>query len=180
MTQLGALLDAVATAAPADGTCYESSAPAQWLDWGLVAGTTTVATAMLAMTLFVQPSGRHVTTRRATAFRRWWARLPQLLAVVLVVALIAIGAGSVAPGLRAGYAVQSLLLVLALVPLVVVSTRRAATLRRGEPLAYRQHVVVACAQVLTLTAAVAALVVTVAVIVAYAQATVPVDCSLVR
>ena len=180
MTQLGALLGAVATATSADGTCYESSAPAQWLDWGLIAGTTTVATAMVAMTLFARPVRRRATARRTTAFRRWWARLPQLLAVVLVLVLLAVGAGTVAPGLRAGYAVQALLLLAALVPLVLVSVRRGRTLRRGEPLPYRQHVVVACAQVLTLTAAAAALVITVGVIVAYAQATVPVDCSLVR
>jgi hypothetical protein len=177
MSHLGAVLGAVATA-PADGTCYESSAPAQWLDWGLIAGTATVAVAMVAMTLFVQPSRRR-TGGRHTRFRRWWSRLPQLLAVVLVVLLLVVGAGAVAPELRTGYAVQSLLLVLALAPLVVVTTWRARTLRRGDPLGYRQHVVVACAQVVALTTAVAALVMTVVVVVAYAQATVPVDCSLV-
>src|SRR5690349_16673487 len=108
---LGDLLGAVATATPADGTCYESSAPAQWLDWGLIAGTATVAGAMVLMTLVTRPSPRRAPVRRATAFRRWWARFPQILAVVLVVLLLVIGAGSVAPGLRTGYAVQSVVLL---------------------------------------------------------------------
>jgi O-antigen/teichoic acid export membrane protein len=178
MTQLGALLDALA-APPADGTCYESSAPQEWLGWGLIAGTTTIAAAMVTVALVARSSPPHATARRASTFRRWWSRLPQLLALVLVALLLVIGVATVAPGLRTGYAVQALVLVLALAPLVAVARWRSRTLRHGEPLAYRQHVVVACAQVVALAATVAALVTTVAVVVAYAQATVPVDCSLV-
>jgi hypothetical protein len=178
MTQLGALLGAFATA-PADGTCYESSAPPEWLGWGLIAGTATLAAAMVTFALVRRPSQPRVTARRATTFRRWWARLPQAVALVLVALLLLIGAATVEPGRRTGYVLEALVLVLALAPLVAVVVWRSRTLRRGEPLAYRQHVVVACAQVVALTAAVAALVTTVAIVAAYAQATVPVDCSLV-
>lgn len=179
MTQLGALLDALATV-PTDGTCYESSAPQEWLGWGLIAGTTTVAAAMLSAALVARSSPPRATARRDTTFRRWWARLPQILALVLVGLLLVTGLATVAPGFRTGYATESVVLVLALAPLVAVARWRSQTLRRGEPLAYRQHVVVACAQVVALTTTAAALATTVAVVVAYAQATVPVDCSLVR
>jgi hypothetical protein len=178
MTQLGALLGAFATA-PADGTCYESSAPPEWLGWGLIAGTATMAAAMVAFALLRRPSRPRLTARRATTFRRWWARLPQTVAVVLVALLLLIGVATVAPGRRTGYVLESLVLVLALAPLVVVASWRARTLRRGDSLDYRQHVVVACAQVVALTATIAALVTTVAIVAAYAQATMPVDCSLV-